>query len=212
MANQSEELAKHLLLVDEHGNPLTGSGDKLLTADRLKCHSNAHAQRHRAFTCLVLDERCRILVGQRFPANNYLWKGIMDASFASHPYESDGWDNIKAAIRHAPSELNCEISDVKKIGAFDYREKDPEGLGIEHEFCDILAARLRSHNRVRPDRADPRKIGDSMWMDLETLYRDALGPEAEYYSPWLKIALKDIAAHRRLLWAKMTGAKNAFSV
>ena len=76
-----EPASDTVILVDQ-------SGRELGVADKVECHRGP-GRLHRALTCLLFDDRSRLLFARRAPTKP-LWPGYWDATVATHPRKSAG--------------------------------------------------------------------------------------------------------------------------
>ncbi|MFB6198600.1 MAG: isopentenyl-diphosphate Delta-isomerase, partial [Halobacteriaceae archaeon] len=110
------------------------------TVNRLTAHTG-DGIRHRAFTCLLFDERGRLLLAQR-SAGKRLWDTYWDGTVASHP--RDGQSQIEATRERLAEELGLTppmYENLRVTDSFEYKRYF-EDAGVEWEVCSVLKATI----------------------------------------------------------------------
>ncbi|MSQ79595.1 MAG: isopentenyl-diphosphate Delta-isomerase [Flavobacteriaceae bacterium] len=146
---------------------------KLGTMDKLLAH--VQGRLHRAFSVLVFNSNCELLMQQRseFKYHSaYLWTNTC----CSHPRPGE---DVKAAAHRRLMEemgLDCELELKSK---FVYKCDFDEGLH-EHELDYVLT----SISDSTPN-ADPNEVKSWKWMSVEDIEAD-LKLHPEEYTFWFK--------------------------
>ncbi len=157
-----------VVLVDETGRPLG-------VADKVECH-RGEGRLHRALTCLLFDDRSRLLFARRAAAKP-LWPGYWDATVATH--QAPGEPDAEAAHRRVRQELSASVSDVICPTQILYCSRYNEDWS-ERELCAVVLARVSEPLTPAPD-----EIDDLTWVPLDGLPSFI---SAQPIAPWFPLA------------------------
>jgi len=182
-----DEQRTQVVLVDEHNHEQGLMG-------KVAAH-RGEGRLHRALTCLLFDERGRLLFARRAAAKP-LWPGYYDATVATHPVAGEGF--LDAARRRVPEELGpqAEVADLQQVTEITYQASYDQDWS-EREFCAVLLGRLTGSAGPDPSEIDeitavslgelPAFLADrpiAPWFQLawEKLQRD----HADVVMQWLR--------------------------
>lgn len=149
------------------------------TAGKFECHAGP-GRLHRAFTALVFDPAGRLLLTRR-SASKMLWPGAWDATFASHPRQSESY--AEAAVRRMPDELGA-VCEMEYLLKFLYRVRY-SAAGSENEVCGLLAGTLADPASLSPAASE---ISEVAWQTAGQA-AGAVRKRPESYCPWMLAAL-----------------------
>jgi isopentenyl-diphosphate delta-isomerase len=167
---------KQVIAVDEEGN-------KKGLVNRLEAHTR-YSILHRAFTCLVFDQRGNLLLARRSPEKR-LWNGYWDGTVASH--QASGETDKEAAVLRLGDELGIEprqIQDIKVTDEFQYK-RSFEDKGVEHEVCSVLKAVLNDPT-LDPDAEEVQGL---LWVPYDDLKESPANYDQLDLCPWFEIAV-----------------------
>lgn len=191
---------RRVVLVDERD-------EELGAAPVLDCHLPP-GRLHRAFTTIVVDAEDRVLLARRAPGK-LLWPGYWDATVASHP--RPGESNQAAAVRRLVEELGLApgalVSGAPVVAPrFEYRAPFAD-VGVEHEVCRTLVARLAPGAEVAPA---PEEIDAVRREDADALLA-TIAERAGELCPWALLALLAAGTLDGALPAGLTGREALLS-
>jgi|GEM_PF-112227 len=174
---------EQLILVDEHDREIG-------VAPKMMVHLNG--QLHRAFSILIFRERNKnieVLLQQR-SADKYHSADLWTNTCCGHP--RFGEDIAVAAHRRLREEMGI-VTDLYKIGAFNYCAKLVSSGLIEHEIDHIFIGTLSASTATLGDsviKSNVHEVQDHNWVELNFLCQDlSLNPIK--YTPWLpKVLIK----------------------
>ncbi|MFB6104773.1 MAG: isopentenyl-diphosphate Delta-isomerase [Halobacteriaceae archaeon] len=172
-----ENAHQDVVAVDEDDTPQG-------TVNRLDAHTG-DGVRHRAFTCMLFDERDRLLLAQR-SATKRLWDTYWDGTVASHPVEGESQE--AATRQRLAEELGLEpdqYRDLRVTDRFEYR-REYLNEGLEWEVCAVLQATVTDPSFDR----DPAEVGGLLWVDYEDLYTNPRYYRQLRFCPWFTIAMR----------------------
>lgn len=154
------------------------------TVNRLEAHTG-DGIRHRAFTCMLFDERDRLLLAQRATGKR-LWDTYWDGTVASHPVEGESQE--EATQQRLAEELGLEPAqyrDLRVTDRFEYR-REYLNDGVEWEVCAVLQATVTDPVFDR----DPREVGGLLWVEYDDLYTNPRYYRQLRLCPWFEIAMR----------------------
>lgn len=140
---------------------------------------------HLAFSCYVVDDRCRVLVTRR-ALSKATWPGVWTNSVCGHP--GPGERVADAVVRRARQELGIGLADVAEVlPSFAYRAVDASGM-VENEVCPVFVARADA-----APRPDPGEVAQWLWVQWDDLVgAAAAAPWA--LSPWSVLQVEELDA------------------
>ncbi|WP_294620679.1 isopentenyl-diphosphate Delta-isomerase [uncultured Roseovarius sp.] len=155
----------------------------LTPVEKLRAH--LEGLRHKAVSVFVLYEN-QVLI-QRRALGKYHTPGLWANTCCTHPH----WDEAPEACAHRrlKEELGIKGLALAYRQQVEYRADVGGGL-IEHELVDIFVARV--DHRI-PTAPNPEEVMDVAWVEIDSLAQDTQ-TQAEVFTPWLRIYLKDHAA------------------
>ncbi|MFB6137377.1 MAG: NUDIX domain-containing protein [Halobacteriaceae archaeon] len=152
--------------------------------NRLEAHTG-EGVRHRAFTCLLHDQRGNVLLAQR-AATKRLWDTHWDGTVASHPVEGQSQED--ATRERLEEELGVtpdQYRDLRVTDRFEYKRYYLDE-GVEHEVCAVLQATLTDLD-LDPD---PEEVGGLLWVDYRDLHENPRYYRQLRLCPWFEIAMR----------------------
>ena len=174
--------AGEIILVDEHDRPVGCCG-------KLAAHEQG-GRLHRAFSVFLFNPRGEMLLQRRAPVK-YHFAGLWTNACCSHPSAADADDTRAAAERRLEFELGIRAP-LRHAFSFVYRATDPGGSGLtEHEFDHVFVGTFDGD----PPRPNPQEVDGWRWVRPDDLLRD-LADHPDRYTPWFRIALERVLAHR----------------
>lgn len=162
-------IAEHVVLVDEHDQPLG-------VAEKLDAHRSGAL--HRAFSVAVLNRRGELLL-QRRALGKYHSAGLWSNTCCGHP--RPGEDVEAAALRRLGEEMGLDCT-LERRGAFTYRAVLDDTL-IEHEYDHVLVGTTDDDPSPDPDEAMEWE-----WASVPALAR-RVALEPDRYTAWLPLVL-----------------------
>ncbi|MFB6112036.1 MAG: isopentenyl-diphosphate Delta-isomerase [Halobacteriaceae archaeon] len=172
-----ENAGEDVVAVDEDDTPQG-------TVNRLEAHTG-EGTRHRAFTCMLFDERERILLAQR-ASSKRLWDTHWDGTVASHP--TAGQSQEEATRQRLAEELGLapdQYRDLSVTDRFEYRRRYLDE-GLEWEVCAVLQATITDPTFDR----DSDEVGGLLWVDYRDLYEHPRYYRQLRFCPWFEIAMR----------------------
>ena len=163
-----EPASDTVILVDQ-------SGRELGVADKVECHRGP-GRLHRALTCLLFDDRSRLLFARRAPTKP-LWPGYWDATVATH--QAPGEPDAESTRRRVRQELSAEATDVARLTQILYHAQYDQDWS-ERELCAVLLARV-----AKPLTPAPAEIDDLSWVPLDDVPAFIA---SEPITPWFLLA------------------------
>lgn len=161
-----------VILVDKDDNPIG-------TEEKVRCHM-PDGLLHRAFTALLFDGDCRLVLGRR-AGTKMLWPGYWDGTFASHPRTTETY--VSSGQRRMPEELGVEAS-LDYMHKFEYHVPYRD-VGSENEICATLIGVIDDAGKLAGAEGEIDKVravpADALFSEIE------LDPGR--YCPWMLIAL-----------------------
>lgn len=154
------------------------------TMNRLAAHTG-EGTRHRAFTCMLFDERGQILLAQRSPTKR-LWDTYWDGTVASHPTADQTQE--EATRERLAEELGLEpdqYHELRVTDRFEYR-RHYLNEGLEWEVCAVLKATVTDPSFSR----DPAEVGGLLWADYQDLHQNPRYYRQLRFCPWFEIAMR----------------------
>ena len=168
-----------IILVDEHDRPVG-------CCAKLAAHEHG-GQLHRAFSVFVFNDKGEMLL-QRRALSKYHFGGLWTNACCSHP--ARGQDTAAAAADRLEFEFGFRTP-IAEAFSFVYRAEDRGGSGLtEHEFDHVFVGRFDG-----TPRPNPQEIDGWRWVSSDDLACD-VREHPERYTPWFKIALDRVLAHR----------------
>ncbi|MBI3033537.1 isopentenyl-diphosphate Delta-isomerase [Candidatus Woesearchaeota archaeon] len=151
--------------------------------EKEKCH-DGEGILHRAFVLMLFNGKGDVLLTRR-SRKKRLWPGYWEASIASHIREGKSVE--QAALRRAHDELGIRIQKAEFLLKFRYKIPYMD-KGSENEICHVLAAVYSG--KIKPNQ---KEISECRHIGYSELKDDCEKPD---YSPWMKIAIRQMAKHR----------------
>ena len=174
MATQQHGQNQHLILVDEHDNPV-GTMEKLAAHQQGLCH--------RAFSVFIMRKQgnaWQCLLQQR-QHDKYHCAGLWTNTCCSHP--RPGESTPDAAKRRLQEEMGLNVP-LQYVDKFHYIATFANGL-TENEVDHVFVGFSEPQHTVV---INPAEVADAAWVDLSSL-QDAIDKQPERYTPWLLRAL-----------------------
>lgn len=137
---------------------------------------------HRGFAIILVYKNYFLLQHRKHPA----FDAVLDLSSASHQLlQNKKFENLEeAVIISLKREWNLTENDltgkIKNLGFVYYKSKDPKSIYTEHEYCDILIAKIKKIPTPNLDFA----YGFSLATKEELMNKK--GRIYEFLSPWAK--------------------------
>lgn len=167
-----------VILVNETDEP-TGSMEKM--------EAHQKGLLHRAFSIFIFNSRGEMLLQQRASEkyhNGELWTNAC----CSHPAPGEGIH--KAANRRLNEEMGF-TTPLQKAFEFTYKASFENGL-TEHEFDHVFIGQYDGEINI-----NTAEVKDYCFKTFDEL-RSSLQTNPQKFTPWFKIALPKIEAHRTM--------------
>lgn len=167
-----------LILVDEQDRPVGFE-------TKLRAHQEG-GRLHRAFSIFIFNAAGEMLL-QRRASGKYHFGGMWTNACCSHPRR--GQTTSDAAHLRLREEFGFD-ADLRELFTFVYRAPDPTSGLTEHEFDHVFVGRFDG-----TPNPNPQEIDGWRWVSPDDLAHD-VREHPERYTPWFKIALDRVLAHR----------------
>jgi isopentenyl-diphosphate delta-isomerase len=174
MGSAADTTHDHVILVDEHDNPLG-------TEEKMSAHRAGRL--HRAFSIFVFHPDGRLMLQQR-ALSKYHSGGLWTNTCCSHP--RPGEETLAAAHRRLSEEMgfDCEL---RHAFAFVYRAELDHGL-TEHEYDHVYMGTFNGEPLLNLDEA-------AAWRWVSTFeFERELAEQPEKFTVWSRIAWKELCA------------------
>ncbi len=145
-----------------------------------KIEAHKKCMLHRAFSILIFNSKCEILLQKR-AKSKYHCGGLWTNACCSHPMPGENIEN--AAHRRLKEEMGFDC-DLEEIGSFIYKVKFENGLS-EYEYDHVLLGFYDGKVKINKEEAE-----DYKWVSLENLEKD-IKKNPELYTPWFKMIMKN---------------------
>lgn len=168
-------MAHEVILCDEDGNELG-------TMDKAKAHAG-EGTLHKAYSIFIFRKNGEELFIQKRSHKKPLWPLHWSNSCCSHPIP--GSDLMKDAEERLEEEcgFTCEL---RKVGSFVYRAKEPQGRGSEFEHDTVLVGVVS--DRIQAE-TNPDEVSDSQWINVQELMK-LMKEKPLDFTPWFFFGLK----------------------
>lgn len=174
-----KKMKEMIVLVDKNGNEI-GQAEKLTS-------HHANTPLHRAFSCYIFNDRGEFLLTQRAHAKK-VWPGVWTNSVCGHP--APGEETVDAIERRLQYELGMTAKDFELIlPKYTYKTPAFEGI-IEHEFCPVYLARIKSTSKINPE-----EVAAIRWVAWDGFITEAEADSKNVFSWWCKDQLKHLKNH-----------------
>jgi isopentenyl-diphosphate delta-isomerase len=173
----------YVILVDEKDREIG-------VEEKMRAHEKGLL--HRAFSILILNSKCQMLLQKR-ASSKYHSGGLWTNACCSHPRPGEEID--EAVHRRLKEEMgfDCEL---KEIGSFIYRASFKNGL-TEHEYDHVFLGFYDGDVQINKEEAD-----DYKWIELKEL-RDDIKKNPDAYTFWFKEIMKKMSRKIGIACKKM---------
>jgi len=173
----------YVILVDEKDREIG-------VEEKMRAHEKGLL--HRAFSILILNPKCQMLLQKR-ASSKYHSGGLWTNACCSHP--RPGEEINEAAHRRLKEEMgfDCEL---KEIDSFIYRASFKNGL-TEHEYDHVFLGFYDGDVQINKEEAD-----DYKWIDLKEL-REDIKKNPDAYTFWFKEIMKKMSRKLGIACEKM---------
>lgn len=119
------------------------SGKHLGFIEKWEAHKKGEL--HRGFAIILVYKKYFLLQHRKHPA----FDAVLDLSSASHQLlQNNKFEKLnEAVIISLKREWNIDEKDlkgsIKRLGFVYYKLKDPKSIYTEHEYCDVLIAKIK---------------------------------------------------------------------
>ncbi|WP_345418358.1 isopentenyl-diphosphate Delta-isomerase [Pseudonocardia xishanensis] len=178
---------EQVVLVDDRGRPVGA-------ADKATVHQ-ASTPRHLGFSCYGFDDACRVLVTQRSRLKQ-TFPLVWSNTCCGHPAPGE---SVAAAVRRRlHHELGVRAHELTMVLP-DFSYRAASGGIEENELCPVMVCRIEEIPLARPD-----EVESWQWWSWPHLVREA-GKSDSILSPWARLQIPLLAAHRPVSAAASTG-------
>ncbi|MFG0307237.1 MAG: isopentenyl-diphosphate Delta-isomerase [Phycisphaerales bacterium JB040] len=164
------DAAEHVILVDEHDNPIG-------TLEKHAAHKDG-GRLHRAFSVFLTDDAGRVLL-QRRASTKYHFGGLWTNTACGHP--RPGERTVAAAQRRLFEEMGVR-AELAEVGTFTYAAQD-DGSGLTEREIDHVCLGAFTGSPT----PDPEEAEGWRWIDPDELDRE-LRASPEQFTPWFPLA------------------------
>ena len=162
-----------VVIVDENDNVLG-------TEEKISAHENG-GKLHRAISVFVFRENGDMLLQKR-AKSKYHCGGLWTNTCCTHPREGESYE--QAAGRRLQEEMGFQCP-LKEEFHFIYKAALDHEL-TEHELDHVFTGQYAGNITPNPEEADGYD-----WISVQDLQKN-IQEEPDKYTPWFKIALKEL--------------------
>ncbi len=168
-------MQEYVVLVDSNDNPI-GLMEKM--------EAHIKAELHRAFSIFIFNSKGEMMLQQR-AFSKYHTPGLWTNTCCSHPRHEETLEQATTRRLQEEMGMRCEL---KEIFHFTYKADVTQGL-TEHEIDHVFIGTTDETPVINTD-----EVASWKYETMEFIKIDMI-EHPEVYTPWFKIAFKELLNH-----------------